>query len=53
MMSRAVNRRLSRPAAKALARPRDLFGESLPELLLLVAVVAAVGSAMLGLDGAF
>jgi hypothetical protein len=48
---RAVARRLPRPAAKALAEPGKLFGESLPELLLLVAVVAAVASAVLGLGG--
>jgi hypothetical protein len=51
MNTRVARRRLSRPAAKVLARPRELFGESLPELLLLVAVVAAVVSAVLGLDG--
>jgi hypothetical protein len=50
MTAKSVRRRLSRPA-KVLARPRELFGESLPELLLLVAVVAAVVSAVLGLDG--
>jgi hypothetical protein len=43
--------RLPRPIAKALARPRELFGESLPELLLLTAVVSAVVSAVLALDG--
>jgi hypothetical protein len=53
MANRIVARRLPRPAVEALARPRELFGESLPELLLLVAVVAAVMSAALGLDGAF
>jgi hypothetical protein len=51
MVTRLARRRLPRPAAKALARPRDLFGESLPELLLLIAVVTAVVSAVLGLDG--
>ena len=44
-------RRLSRPAAKVLDRPRELFGESLPELVLLGAVVAAVVSAVLALNG--
>ena len=44
-------RRLSRPAAKALARPRELFGESIPELLLVTAVVAAVVSGVLALNG--
>jgi hypothetical protein len=51
MAIKLARRRLPRPVAKVLARPRDLFGESLPELLLLVAVVAAVASAVLGLDG--
>jgi hypothetical protein len=51
MSTRIARRRLARPVAKALARQRELFGESLPELLLLVAVVAAVVSAVLGLDG--
>jgi hypothetical protein len=45
-------RRLSRPAAKVLARPRELFGESIPELLLVTAVVAAVVSGVLALNGA-
>ena len=40
------------PCRKALARPRELFGESLPELLLLTAVVAAVVSAVFALNGA-
>ena len=44
-------RRLSRPAAKVLARPRELFGESIPELLLVTAIVAAVVSALLALNG--
>jgi hypothetical protein len=47
-----ARRRLPRPVAKALARPRELFGESLPELLLVTAVVTAVVSALLALDGA-
>jgi len=47
-----LGRRLSRPAAKALARPRELFGESIPELLLVTAVVAAVVSGVLALNGA-
>ena len=38
-------------AANALARPRELFGESLPELLLVTAVVAAVVSAVFVLNG--
>jgi hypothetical protein len=45
-------RRPARIAAGLLARPRELFGESLPELLLLTAVVAAVVSAWLALNGA-
>jgi hypothetical protein len=48
----AIGRRLSRPAAKVLARPRELFGESIPELLLVTAVVAAVVSGVLALNGA-
>ena len=45
----ALGRRFSRPAAKVLGRQRELFGESLPELLLLTAVVAAVVSALVAL----
>ena len=45
-----LGRRLSRPAAKALARPRELFGESIPELLLVTAVVAAVVSGVFSLS---
>lgn len=53
MSARSIlGRRLSRPAAKALARPRELFGESIPELLLVTAVVAAVVSGVLALNGA-
>jgi len=44
-----LGRGLSRPVAKALARPRELFGESIPELLLATAVVAAVVSGVLSL----
>ena len=47
----APRRRLPRPAS-VLARPRELFGESLPELLLVAAVVAAVVSAVFALNGA-
>ena len=43
--------RFARPSADVLARPRELFGESLPELLLLTAVVAAVVSGVLALTG--
>jgi len=39
-------------AASVLARPRELFGESIPELLLVTAVVAAVVSALFALNGA-
>ena len=46
------SRRLARPIAGALARPRELFGESLPELLLATAVVAAVVSGVAALSGA-
>ncbi len=46
------DRRIARPIRGALARPRELFGESLPELLLLTAVVAAVVSAVVVLSGA-
>jgi hypothetical protein len=44
-------RRPARPLASVLPRSRELFGESLPELLLVVAVVAAVVSAVLALNG--
>jgi hypothetical protein len=46
-----LGRRLARPTAEALARPRELLGESLPEFLLLMAVVAAVVSAVVALNG--
>jgi hypothetical protein len=46
------SRRAARPLASVLPRSRELFGESLPELLLVVAVVAAVVSAVLALNGA-
>ena len=49
-MARKIAARLRRPV-EALAGPRELFGESLPELLLFAAVVAAVVSVALGLDG--
>lgn len=44
-------RRLVRPLETALARPREMFGESLPELLLVTAVVTAVVSGVLALNG--
>ena len=53
MSARSIfGRGLSRPAAKALPRPRELFGESIPELLLVTAVVTAVVSGVLALNGA-
>jgi hypothetical protein len=42
-------RRNAAPTASALTGPRELFGESLPELLLLTAVLAAVVSAVVAL----
>ncbi|HUQ51049.1 MAG TPA: hypothetical protein VM692_02430 [Gammaproteobacteria bacterium] len=39
------------PPADVLARSRELFGDSLPELLLVTAVVVAVVSAVLTLNG--
>jgi hypothetical protein len=41
----------ARLAADVLDRPREAFGESLPELLLVAAVVGAVVSAVLALNG--
>ena len=52
MTTRELSRRTARSTADVLARPRELFGESLPELLLVTAVVAAVVSAVLALNGA-
>jgi hypothetical protein len=54
MTSRVAPRRrlLPRPAV-ALPRPRELIGDSFPELFLVVAVVAAVVSAVLALNGPF
>lgn len=49
---RNYSRRPARPLANALARPRELFGESLPELLLVTAVVVAIVSGVLALNGA-
>ena len=51
MATRTRTRKPARAATSALARPRELFGESLPELLLLTAVVAAVVSALFALNG--
>lgn len=42
-------RRVVRPAANAIAKTRWLFGESLPELLLVTAVVAGVVSGAVAL----
>lgn len=45
-------RKSAGPAFSVLARPRELFGESLPELALLTAVVTAVVSVLVALNGA-
>lgn len=47
----ARSERRSIPRAFALRAPREMFGESVPELLLLVAVVVAVVSGTLALGG--
>ena len=52
MTTRELSSRTARLTAEVLARPRELFGESLPELLLVCAIVAAVVSAMGALNGA-
>ena len=52
MAIRTRSRKPARLAATVLARPRELFGESLPELLLVTAVVAAVVSGVFALNGA-
>jgi len=52
MTTRELSRRTARLTADALARPRELFGDSLPELLLVTAVLAAVVSAVLTLNNA-
>jgi hypothetical protein len=57
MTSRIATRRRLPRLASVLARPswpapRELFGESLPELFLVAAVVAAVVSAVVTLNGA-
>jgi hypothetical protein len=53
-MSKRIERfrRSAGPALSVLARPRELFGESLPELALLMAVVAAIVSALAAMNGA-
>ena len=43
--------RSERLTESVVIRPRELFGESLPELVLLTAIVAAVVSATLALSG--
>jgi hypothetical protein len=43
--------RRTAPAADVLSRSRELFGDSLPELLLVTAVVVAVVSGVLALNG--
>jgi hypothetical protein len=52
MTSRLAPRRrlLPRPAS-LLTAPRELFGESFPELFLVIAVVAAVVTGLLALNG--
>jgi hypothetical protein len=45
------DRRPARPITEVLARPQEWFGESLPELVLLTAVLGAVVSAVLALNG--
>jgi hypothetical protein len=52
IMSRRIEqvRRRLRPVAGALVRPRELFGDSLPELALVVAVFASVVSAAVALS---
>jgi hypothetical protein len=52
MTTRELKTRTARVTAEVLARPRELFGESLPELLLVTAVVAAVVRAVVALKGA-
>jgi len=52
MTARLRNPRVAGPVARALEWPHELFGESLPELVLVVAVFAAVVSAALSLNGA-
>lgn len=53
MATRTPRGRLSlRPAVNAVARSRALFGESLPELLLVTAVIAAVVSGAAALAAA-
>jgi hypothetical protein len=51
MTTRELSNRTARLTENVLARPRELFGESLPELLLVTAVVAAVVHAVLALNG--
>jgi hypothetical protein len=50
MTTRELKHRTARLTAGVLARPRELFGDSLPELLLVGAVMAAVVSAVVALN---
>ncbi len=52
-MTTRIARRRSLPArpTNGLARPRELLGESFPELFLVVAVLAAVVSGVFALNG--
>jgi hypothetical protein len=50
MTTRELKHRTARLTADVLARPRELFGDSLPELLLVGAVMAAVVSAVVALN---
>jgi len=52
MTARNRNPKVVAPVARVLEWPNELFGESLPELVLVVAVFAAVVSAALSLNGA-
>jgi hypothetical protein len=51
MSTRNRGHRPERVVANVLERPRELFGESLPELALVTAIVAAVISATVALSG--
>ena len=50
MTTRELRNRTARLTVGVLARPRELFGDSLPELLLVGAVMAAVVSAVVALN---
>jgi hypothetical protein len=51
MTTRTNHGRPVRPISDTLAAPRELFGESLPELLLVTAIVVAVVGGVLALNG--